>query len=71
MKAKEMFGQLGYKREYKLAINSSLGVITYSSHNNTLIFYEDTRRVGTKETLCLAEIKAVIQQLKDLGWLDE
>ena len=71
MTAKEMFKQLGYKREYKLGINSSLGVITYSSHNNTIMFYEDTRRVGARDTLCIAEIKAVVQQIRELEWLDE
>lgn len=71
MRAKEMFEQLGYKCETKFSTPSLLDAILYSSHNNRIEFYKDTKRIATEESLCIAELKAVIQQFKELGWLDE
>ena len=74
MKAKEMFEALGYslKMYNKYTIKYSKEECNYT----TLDFNLDTKRIYSRfmskaHGITLDELKAVIQQAKELGWLEE
>lgn len=73
MKAKKYFERLGYK--YEKRDNE----ILYSLDNgNYIIFFEDDKIICTDGEnnvqgleMDMNELKAIIKQCKELGWLDE
>lgn len=77
MNAKEMFKQLGY--EFEKEYTSDGGNDTYrynkcSRPNDSVIFYLDGEQIiiyQTFNTINVNELQAIIQQCKELGWLEE
>ena len=66
--AKEMFEELGYK-QYKSDIS-----IAYDLSDYTCIRFSLKRKEFIKNSIypiTMSEFKAIHQQLKELGWLDE
>lgn len=77
MNAKEMFEQLGYefKKEYtRDGVNDTYRYNKCSRPNDSVIFYLDGKQIiiyQTFNTIHVNELQAIIQQCKELGWLDE
>nr|DAH30962.1 MAG TPA: hypothetical protein [Caudoviricetes sp.] len=77
MNAKEMFEQLGYefKKEYTMdGVNDTYRYNKCSRPNDSVIFYLDGKQIiiyQTFNTIHVNELQAIIQQCKELGWLDE
>lgn len=77
MNAKEMFKQLWY--EFEKEYTSDGGNDTYrynkcSRPNDSVIFYLDGKQIiiyQTFNTINVNELQAIIQQCKELGWLEE
>lgn len=77
MNAKEMFKQLGY--EFEKEYTSYGGNDTYrynkcSRPNDSVMFYLDGKQIiiyQTFNTINVNELQAIIQQCKELGWLEE
>ena len=73
MNAREMFEQLGYKK-----LNTTTWNITYAKMSDAVIrFYVDNGSYYKRDMfnsslgISVKEHKAIHQQLKELGWLDE
>ena len=75
MNAQEMFEELGYKK-----VKYSMEILTYKRKNHYVLFkYNQTYhyyyiKKKTRHTLSCFPIlleKAITQQMKELGWLDE
>ena len=72
MTAKEMFKKLGYKQEV-----SGLGIEYINDRDEGISFWEDeTLSIFAEysyEDKCLTkdELRAIMAQAKELGWLDE
>ena len=68
MNAREIFEQLGYERTEDEAR------IEYENEDELIIFYKERERlyhVNSYEPLIyLGTFKAIHQQLKELGWID-
>ena len=77
MNAKEMFKQLGYEfeKEYtRHGVNDTYRYNKCSRPNDSVIFYLDGKQIITYQTfntIHVNELQAIIQQCKELGWLDE
>lgn len=77
MNAKEMFKQLGYEfeKEYtRHGVNDTYRYNKCSKPNDSVIFYLDGKQIiiyQTFNTIHVNELQAIIQQCKELGWLDE
>lgn len=77
MNAKEMFKQLGYEfeKEYTMhGVNDTYRYNKCSRPNDSVIFYLDGKQIiiyQTFNTIHVNELQAIIQQCKELGWLDE
>ena len=75
MNAKEMFKQLGYEFEYTGdGVNDTYRYNKCSRPNDSVIFYLDGKQIiiyQTFNTIHVNELQAIIQQCKELGWLDE
>lgn len=77
MNAKEMFKQLGYEFEKEYNSDGVNGTYRYnkcSRPNDSVIFYLDGKQIiiyQTFNTIHVNELQAIIQQCKELGWLDE
>lgn len=77
MNAEQMFKQLGY--EFEKEYTSDGGNDTYrynkcSRPNDSVIFYLDGKQIiiyQTFNTINVNELQAIIQQCKELGWLEE
>lgn len=74
MNAKEMFKQLGYEFEYtRDGVNDTYRYNKCSRPNDSVIFYLDGKQIiiyQTFNTIHLNELQAIIQQCKELGWLE-
>lgn len=76
MNAKEMFKQLGYEfeKEYNSdGVNDTYRYNKCSRPNDSVIFYLDGKQIiiyQTFNTIHLNELQAIIQQCKELGWLE-
>lgn len=76
MNAKEMFKQLGYEfeKEYtRYGVNDTYRYNKCSRPNDSVIFYLDGKQIiinQTFNTIHLNELQAIIQQCKELGWLE-
>lgn len=77
MNAKEMFESLGYEfeKEYtRDGVNDTYRYNKCSRPNDSVIFYLDGKQIiiyQTFNTIHVNELQAIIQQCKELGWLDE
>lgn len=77
MNAKEMFKQLGYEFEKEYTgdgVNDTYRYNKCSRPNDSVIFYLDGKQIiiyQTFNTIHVNELQAIIQQCKELGWLDE
>lgn len=77
MNAKEMFEQLGYEFEKEYTRNGVNDTYRYnkcSRPNDSVIFYLDGKQIiiyQTFNTIHVNELQAIIQQVKELHWLDE
>ena len=77
MNAKEMFKQLGYEFEKEYTMCGENDTYRYnkcSRPNDSVIFYLDGKQIiiyQTFNTIHVNELQAIIQQCKELGWLDE
>ena len=77
MNAKEMFEQLGYEfeKEYtRDGVNDTYRYNKCSRPNDSVIFYLDGKQIiiyQTFNTIHVNELQAIIQQCKELGWLEE
>lgn len=77
MNAKEMFKQLGYEFEKEYTMDEANDTYRYnkcSRPNDSVIFYLDGKQIiiyQTFNTIHVNELQAIIQQCKELGWLDE
>lgn len=77
MNAKEMFEQLGYEfeKEYtRYGVNDTYRYNKCSRPTDSVIFYLDGKQIiiyQTFNTIHVNELQAIIQQCKELGWLDE
>lgn len=77
MNAKEMFKQLGYEFEKEYNGDGANDIYRYnkcSRPNDSVIFYLDGKQIiiyQTFNTIHVNELQAIIQQCKELGWLDE
>lgn len=75
MNAKEMFKQLGYEFEYtRDGVNDTYRYNKCSRPNDSVIFYLDGKQIIIYQifnTIHVNELQAIIQQCKELGWLDE
>lgn len=77
--AKEMFEELGYvqhtTREYEIIYN--MDNLTYIDDYRYISFYKNKKKIefGTNENDCFLlttqELKAINQQCKELGWINE
>lgn len=67
MNAKEMFEKLGYTfKEDRLSISYEIDEQYY------FVFHKYQKQIGVGNFhITLDELKAIIQQCKELGWLDE
>lgn len=74
MNAKEMFKQLGYEFEYtRDGVNDTYRYNKCSRPNDSVIFYLDGKQIiiyQTFNTIHVNELQAIIQQCKELGWLE-
>lgn len=76
MNAKEMFKQLGYEfeKEYtRYGVNDTYRYNKSSRPNDSVIFYLDGKQIiinQTFNTIHLNELQAIVQQCKELGWLE-
>lgn len=76
MNAKEMFEQLGYEfeKEYTMdGVNDTYRYNKCSRPTDSVIFYLDGKQIiiyQTFHTIHLNELQAIIQQCKELGWLE-
>ena len=76
MNAKEMFEQLGYEfeKEYtRYGVNDTYRYNKCSRPTDSVIFYLDGKQIiiyQTFHTIHLNELQAIIQQCKELGWLE-
>lgn len=76
MNAKEMFKQLGYEfeKEYtRYGVNDTYRYNKCSRPTDSVIFYLDGKQIiinQTFHTIHLNELQAIIQQCKELGWLE-
>lgn len=76
MNAKEMFKQLGYEfeKEYtRYGVNDTYRYNKCSRPNDSVIFYLDGKQIiinQTFNTIHLNELQAIVQQCKELGWLE-
>lgn len=77
MNAKEMFERLGYEFEKEYTSNGVNDTYRYnkcSRPKDSVIFYLDGKQIIIYEafnTIHVNELQAIIQQCKELGWLDE
>lgn len=77
MNAKEMFKQLGYEFEKEYTgdgVNDTYRYNKCSRPNDSVIFYLDGKQIIIYQTFNIIhvnELQAIIQQCKELGWLDE
>lgn len=77
MNAEEMFKQLGYEFEKEYTMDGGNDTYRYnkcSRPNDSVIFYLDGKQIiiyQTFNTIHVNELQAIIQQCKELGWLDE
>lgn len=77
MNAKEMFKQLGYEfeKEYtRHGVNDTYRYNKCSRPADSVIFYLDGKQIiinQTFNTIHVNELQAIIQQCKELGWLEE
>ena len=77
MNAKEMFKQLGYEfeKEYtRHGVNDTYRYNKCSRPNDSVIFYLDGKQIiiyQTFNTIHVNELQAIIQQVKELHWLEE
>ena len=77
MNAEEMFNQLGYEFEKEYTSNGVNDTYRYnkcSRPSDSVIFYLDGKQIiinQTFNTIHLNELQAIIQQVKELHWLDE
>ena len=83
MTAEQMFKELGYeKSEYLSGIKYELKIETIYEYTNVISFIVDDKIVdfsyydGFEDgesglSINMDELKAVIQQCKELGWLDD
>lgn len=77
MNAKEMFKQLGYEIEKEYTSDGGNDTYRYnkcSRPNDSVIFYLDGKQImiyQTFNTINVNELQAIIQQCKELGWLEE
>lgn len=69
-----MFKQLGYEFEYtRDGVNDTYRYNKCSRPNDSVIFYLDGKQIiiyQTFNTIHLNELQAIIQQCKELGWLE-
>lgn len=76
MTASEMFVQLGYEfeKEYtRYGVNDNYRYNKCSRPTDSVIFYLDGKQIiinKTFHTIHLNELQAIIQQCKELGWLE-
>lgn len=76
MNAKEMFKQLGYEIEKEYTSDGVNDIYRYnkcSRPNDSVIFYLDGKQIiiyQTFNTIHVNELQAIIQQCKELGWLE-
>ena len=79
MKAKEMFEELGYnldtaEENSRLYCKNILDKNTFGYKDSEMIYFDDEYNeiyFTNKEYLNSDELKAINQQCKELGWLDE
>ena len=77
MNAEEMFNQLGYEFEKEYTSNGVNDTYRYnkcSRPTDSVIFYLGGKQIiinQTFHTIHLNELQAIIQQCKELGWLEE
>lgn len=77
MNAEEMFNQLGYEFEKEYTSNGVNDTYRYNKCSrpaDSVIFYLDGKQIiinQTFHTIHLNELQAIIQQCKELGWLEE
>lgn len=77
MTAKEMFEQIGYEFEKEYTsdgVNDTYRYNKCSGPTDSVIFDLDGEQIVTNQTfhtISLNELQAIIQQCKELGWLDE
>lgn len=76
--AREMFEELGYEKVTNNSEEISYQKERYTNkYSNTIAMYThinfelDTKRVFATDYLTLDEFRAINQQRKELGWLDE
>ena len=71
MEAKEMFKALGY--EEREETTSMYCIKSYINHNtNSIIYFDDDKKIDIDNRFISIELlKAINQQCKELGWLDE
>lgn len=76
MNAKEMFEQLGYEFEKEYTgdgVNDTYRYNKCSGPTDSVIFYLECKEIVTNQTfhtIHLNELQAIIQQCKELGWLE-
>lgn len=77
MNAEEMFNQLGYEFEKEYTSNGVNDTYRYnkcSRPTDSVIFYLNGKQIIINQafhTIYLNELQAIIQQCKELGWLEE
>ena len=77
MNAEEMFNQLGYEFEKEYTsdgVNDTYRYNKCSRPSDSVIFYLDGKQIiinQTFNTIHLNELQAIVQQCKELGWLEE
>lgn len=77
MNAEEMFNQLGYEFEKEYTSDGVNDTYIYnkcSRPSDSVIFYLDGKQIiinQTFNTIHLNELQAIVQQCKELGWLEE
>lgn len=77
MSAKEMFERLGYEFEKEYTsdgVNDTYRYNKCSGPTDSVIFVLDREQIVTNQTfhtISLDELQAIIQQVKELHWLDE
>ncbi len=77
MTAKEMFEQIGYEFEKEYTSDGANDTYRYnkcSGPTDSVIFDLNGEQIVTNQTfhtISLRELQAIIQQCKELGWLEE
>ena len=75
MTAKEMFKEAGYPKITKEYMDDELRAITYTEvmHGRFIVFYTGNQQLIeiSGKAIRPKELKAIDQQVKELGWLDE